>query len=136
MRRQKQTPEHIKGVDRDHLLFYRQEWTASPNARRLRNTQWLIPWLDREIHEAKHDAVAFVPPLGRFTLALVVRDFDPVVGDHIASLEELIKVVDNTRHDSKLPSDERRYTSFTVDALERSLPFVRAGIVNVTAGGR
>ena len=131
MTRRKSTPEHIKGIDRDHELYYRGEWTSCPNARRLRNTQWLIPYLDREVHEAKHDAVAFVPPLGRFALALVVRDYEPTPNDYIASLDGLIKTISDVSHVGKIPLDERRYAEFTIDALERQRPFIVEGLVIV-----
>lgn len=89
----------------------------------------LIPPLDREVHEAKHDAVAFVPPLGRFVLALVVRDYKPVGGDYLASLDGLVSTIDSQTHDRKLPLDERRYAEFTIDALQRSREFVAEGLV-------
>lgn len=129
MKRQRQTPEHLKGVDRDHLLFYDREWSASSYSRALRTNPMLIVPLDREVHEAKHDAVSFVPPLGRFVAALVVRDYKAVQGDYLASLDGLIDVIDDQTHDRRLPLDERRYAEFTIDALARSRPFVERGLV-------
>ena len=129
MDRRKPTPEHWKGIDRDHLLFYKQEWTANQLARLLRNNTMLIPPLDRVVHEAKHDAVSFVPPLGRFTLAIVARDYKAVPRDYVASLDGLISTMDDTTHDKRLPADERAYTGATIDALERSRPFVVQGLV-------
>ena len=129
MGREKPTPEHLKGVDRDHLLFYRPEWSANALARKLRNEPMLIPRLDRVVHEAKHDAVAFVPPLGRFVLAIVARDYKPTAGDYLASLDGLISTIDDVTHDRRLPADERRYAGGTIDALERSRPFVVEGLV-------
>jgi len=131
MNRRKPTPEHLKGYDRDHLLFYRPEWTANALARHLRQEPMLIPLLDREVHEAKHDAVAFVPPLGRFVLTIVARDFKPTAGDHLASLDGLISTIDATTHDRRLPADERRYAGGTIDALERSRPFIVEGLVQI-----
>ena len=128
MRRQA-TPEHLKGIDRDHLLFYRPEWSANALARRLRSERMLIPPLDRVVHEAKHDAVAFVPPLGRFVLTIVARDYQPTPRDYVASLDGLISTIDATTHDRRLPADERRYAGATIDALERSRPFVVEGLV-------
>ena len=89
----------------------------------------LIAPLDREVHEAKHDAIAFVPPLGRFTLTIVVRDFVPTQGDYLASLDSLVDTIDATTHDRRLPADERKYAEFTIDALERSRPFIAEGLV-------
>lgn len=89
----------------------------------------LIPPLDREVHEAKHDAVAFVPPLGRFVLTVVVRDYKPIQGDYIASLDRLVSTIGATTMDRRLPVDERRYAEHTIDALERSRPFVVEGLV-------
>lgn len=129
MRRQPASPEHWKGIDRDHLLFYRPEWSANALARKLRTEPMLIPPLDREVHEAKHDAVAFVPPLGRFVIAIVARDYKPTPRDYLASLDGLISTIDATSHDRRLPIDERRYAGATIDALERSRPFVVQGLV-------
>jgi len=122
--------EHPKGYDRDHILYTRREWTASKLGRVLRNTQWLIPHLDREVHEAKHDAVSFVPTLGAFVLGKVAREFSPVVGDHLASIEGLLSTIEDARLDQRLPSDERAYAGSTVDAIDRQLPFIRAGIIS------
>lgn len=129
MRRRQPTPEHWKGIDRDHLLFYRPEWSANALARKLRTNPMLIPPLDREVHEAKHDAIAFVPPLGRFVLSIVVRDYQPTPRDYVASLDGLISTINDTTHDRRLPADERRYAGATIDALERSRPFIVEGLV-------
>lgn len=123
------TAEHLKGVDRDHLLFYRPEWCLNALSRALRNNPMLIPHLDREVHEAKHADVAFVPLLGRFTLQRVVKDYRAVQGDYVGSLDELISTIDATRRVNTLPADERRYSEATIDALERSRPYVVEGLV-------
>lgn len=123
------TAEHLKGVDRDHLLFYDREWSASPDARKLRNNNMLIVPLDRVVHEAKHDAVSFVPPLGRFTCALVARDYRATQGDYLASLDGLVDTIDERTRDRRLPQDERSYAQFTIDALVRSRPYVKEGLV-------
>lgn len=129
MGRRVATAEHLKGVDRDHLLFYRPEWSLNALARTLRNNPMLIPHLDREVHEAKHADVAFVPLLGRFTLQRVVKDYRAVQGDYVGSLDELISTIDDTRRVNTLPADERRYSEATIDALERSRPYVVEGLV-------
>jgi len=129
MGRRVATAEHLKGVDRDHLLFYRPEWSLNALARTLRNNPMLIPHLDREVHEAKHDAVAFVPLLGRFTLQRVVKDYRAIEGDYVGSLDGLISTIDSTRRVNTLPEDERRYSEATIDALERSRPYVVEGLV-------
>lgn len=89
----------------------------------------LIAPLDREVHEAKHDAVSFIPPLGRFTLAIVVRDYQATPRDYVGSLDGLISTIDATTHDRRLPADERRYAGATIDALERTRPFIVEGLV-------
>lgn len=123
------TFEHPKGVDRDHLLFYRTYWEACGDGRTLRRNRWLIPPLDREIHEAKHGEVAFVPMLGRFVLQRVVRDFKPEQGDYVGSLDGLINTIETAQRDNRLPHDERQYAAFTIDALARTRPFVVEGLV-------
>ena len=129
MARRQLTPEHLKGVDRDHLLFYRPEWSANALAKALRNNPMLIPHLDREVHEAKHQEVAYVPTLGRFVLQRVVKDFTPVQGDYVATLDRLVETIETTRRVQTLPSDERRYSEATIDALVRSRPYVVEGLV-------
>ena len=129
MDRRSGSPEHKQGVDKDHLLFYRLDWEARADSKRLRRNHWLIPPLDRETHEAKHRDVAFVPPLGRFLLSRVVRDYTPVGGDYIASLDSLIETIDDATHDTRLPLDERNYADFAIDALARSRPYVVEGLV-------
>lgn len=130
MARRVATAEHPNGVDRDHLLFYRAHWESTTDAKALRRNQWLIPPLDRDVHEAKHRDVSFVPILGRYTLSRVVRDFSPVRGDHIASLDELVETINDATHDRRLPIDERRYADFCIDALVRSRPYIVEGLVS------
>lgn len=128
-RKQTRSQEHPQGYDRDHFLYYRADWEARAESKRLRRIQWLIAPLDRIVHAEKHREVSYVPTLGRFVLASVARDYEPVAGDHIASLEALVSTIEDKRHDNRLPSDERAYSELTIDALVRQLPFIRAGIV-------
>jgi hypothetical protein len=95
----------------------------------LRRNQWLIPTIDRDVHEEKHRNISLVPVLGRFTLSWVVREFAPVRGDYIASLDELISVIDEATRVQRLPHDERLYAETTLDALERTRPFIVEGLV-------
>lgn len=125
----KQTPEHPKGVDRDHLLFYDKEWTSNPDALYLHNQGMLIAPLDREVHEAKHNAIAFIPTLGRCVLSIVAREFRPINGDYVASLDELIMTINRATKRCNVRPDERHYAEYTIDALERERPFVVEGLV-------
>lgn len=129
MGRRKSTPEHPNGYDRDHLLYYRADWEARADNKRLRRIQWLIPPLDRDVHEAKHREIAFVPVLGRFVASKVYRDYLPIKGDYIASLDSLVGTISEATLDLRLPSDERSYAEATIDALQRQRPYIVEGLV-------
>lgn len=63
--------------DRHHILFPRRLYESGDTSRRLRNTNSLIPKIDRELHEEIHREVAIVPILAHHALARTVRMFYP-----------------------------------------------------------
>lgn len=112
-----------------HTLFYRAEWTARPDAQKVRQNRWLIPPLDLEVHDELHAKVPYVPSLGRYAMALIRRDFEPIHGDYVNSVYSLITTMDDV---SKMPQTSRLETEamhVAAHALEMQIPYIKQGLV-------
>ena len=92
-------------IDKHHILFPRQEWTLRPEAKALRNTQSLIPAIDREDHNEIHSQVPFVPVMGYYALRRVMSDFYPQ-RTTLGTLDELMFSMDNAQKLSKHPLEK------------------------------
>jgi len=85
--------------------------------------------MDRVVHQELHKAVEFVPMLGRSTLALIARDFRPVRGDHLKTIDELLFEIEDKRMNPKVGRVERTIGELAIFSIEQQLPFIREGII-------
>lgn len=114
---------------RHHTLFYKAEWSARPDAKYVRQERWLIPPLDVDAHDELHRSVQYVPTLGKHMMALVKRDYIPLKGDYIGSLEELMFTLDEVSRDHRVTELEAAVGQLTIQALEQQLPYIRDGLI-------
>ena len=83
----------------------------------------------RDPHDALHDAVPYVPTLGRHLMALVNRDLLVVRGDYIRSIESLMFEIEDKTKDRRVSELEAGVANLAVHALELQLPFIREGLI-------
>lgn len=116
-------------VDRHHVCFPRLVHEANKDTKEIRRNRWLIPPLVRIGHTALHDEVTIVPPLDRFAAQRVNRDFVPVRGDYIRSVEALMFAIEDAIQHPKVRAIEIENAQVAIHALELQLPFIREFIV-------
>ena len=112
--------------DRHHILFPRQEWSLRPESRDLRNTQPLIPRIDRELHNEVHRQVPFVPLIGYHALRRVATDFYPARGT-LASIDDMMLSMEKvSKHPKALPL-EIGQIALAIEALDIQRTILREG---------
>lgn len=116
-------------ANRHHILFPRRLHEAHPDTRALRREHLLIPKLEVIGHTALHDTVALVPPLDRFTANRVLKDFEPVRGDYIASAEELMRSIEREIKHPRVGEIEIMNATVAIHAIEMQLPFIREHLI-------
>lgn len=117
------------GKNGHHVLFYRNEWEARPDAKAVRRNPFLIPPLERDAHDELHRNVQYVPPLGRHLMALIKRDFLPIKDDYTGSIESLMFEIEDKTKDRRVSELEAGVALLAVHALELQLPFIREGLI-------
>ncbi len=110
-----------------HVLFYRRDWTARVDSKKLRQNRWLQPRLDVEAHRALHREVTYVPTLGMYALALVRRDFIPIKDDYEGSAHALIETINEARCERTTPL-EIEASQLVIRAIEAQLPYIQEAV--------
>lgn len=117
------------GAHKHHALFYRAEWTARDDAKKVRENFWLKIPLEDDAHRELHRNVQYVPTLGRHLMALVKRDYVPVKGDYLGSVEALMADIAELSTDRRVSSLETQVGRLAVYALELQLPYLKEGLI-------
>lgn len=114
--------------DKHHVLHHARDWLTRKPAEALRENEWLIPPLDRDVHEDLHRAVPAVPLLGYHALVRTANDFTPHPGDYLRSMDEFIKSVDRAIHHRLTKPLEAELGMLTMRAVELQKPFIKMGL--------
>lgn len=112
-------------ADRHHVLFPRSIYEANSDTKSIRRNRWLVPYLERVGHDALHDEITIVPVFDRFTVQRINRDFEPVSGDYVRSIESLMFSIDEAMHHPKIRSIEIMNAEIIIHALELQIPFIK-----------
>lgn len=114
-----------------HGLYTRATWESQSSTKMLRNNQWLIMPLDEQTHRALQDEIPVVPVLGHNTAQAVLRDFEPVAGNYIASMFALMGTINEVGKHPRARPIERELGELTINALELQIPYIQDGLVEV-----
>lgn len=111
-----------------HILFTRRTWVSQESTKRLRQNRWLIALIDPDSHRALHQAIATVPVLDHYMAERVNRDFMPVRGDHLRTMDELCFSIDSATRHPKAGVIERGIGQLVIEAVQLQKPFVAEGL--------
>lgn len=114
-----------------HGLYTKSTWESQSSTKMLRNNQWLIMPLDEQVHRALQDEIPVVPVLGHNTAQKVLRDFEPVAGNYIASMFALMGTINEAGKHPRARPIERELGQLTINALELQIPYIQDGLVEV-----
>lgn len=115
--------------DRHHILHDRVEWTARPEARALRESPSLVPRIDRDLHDYLHQQTPTVPLLGYHALIHIRRDFEPVPGNTIKSLDNLMGAIDKAGRHERAHPIESDIALLAVECLRLQRNILRGNII-------
>ncbi len=116
-------------ADKHHICFPRLVYEANADTKEIRRNRWLMPTLVRVGHTALHDEVIFVPPLDMYTAQRVRRDFDPVRGNYIRSIENLMFAIEDALQHPRTRAIQIESAQVTIHALELQIPFIKEFLV-------
>lgn len=108
-------------IDRHHIFHTRQHWTATKEAKLLRD-MYLYP-LDRKVHEEIHRECPPVPLLGYYALSNVLSNVSPIK-EPKHDLDEVMSAIElSTQHKRAHPL-ERELGLLSIEAIRLQLPFI------------
>lgn len=116
-------------VRRHHTLFTRRTQESMETTKCLRRNYWLMPPLEDAPHIALHREISTVPLLDQHTAMRVHREFNPVEGDYIASMWSLMRSIESAIKHPRASEIEKGLGNLAVYAIERQIPYVKAGLV-------
>lgn len=112
------------GMERHHMSYDRLSHTARKEARTIRNTPELIPYLAHDPHRELHAALPAVPVLGFHALQRVLSDFYPVRGDTLGTLDNLLFAIEAAKQHPKAHDLERSLADLAIMGYELQRPFI------------
>jgi hypothetical protein len=116
-------------TNRHHIMETRSDWSSCPNAKRLRNTQQLIPVMEIEPHNELTENCPIVPLLGFKTLQIVACEFQPF-GGTLKSIDKLLIAINEASKHHSIHKIERDLAQLSMQAIEMQIPYLRGNIVN------
>lgn len=109
--------------DHHHLLNPAREWSLRPDARKLRESQGLIPLIDRELHDEIHRHCPPVPLLGFYALQLTLREFQPHPNTLI-SIDNLMFAIEASGRHPKAHPIESSLSMLVIQAIDLQRAFL------------
>lgn len=88
-----------------------------------------MPPLEDPPHIALHRDISTVPLLDHHTALRVHRNFEPVIGDYVASIWSLMKTIEQEIKHPRASEIEQGLGNLAIQALERQIPYVKEGLV-------
>lgn len=110
--------------DKHHLLNPAKEWTLRPDAKRLRESQGLVPLIDRDVHEEIHRNCPPVPLLGFYALQRTLREFQPHP-DTLISIDNLMFAMEAAARHPKAHPVERDLAMLATQAVDLQRAYLR-----------
>lgn len=124
--------ERDRLMDAHHILFTRATYEAYDVGKSLRQTPELIPRIYRPVHNAIHDQCPAVPALGYFSLLGVRKNFEPVRGDVLATVDNLCFAIDEAAQHPRQHEIDRSVCDLAVSAIRLQLPFLHDSLGQYT----
>lgn len=105
------------------MLFYREEWSARPEARYLREMGGLRVDLPRAEHDEMHRRVALVPLLGVHALQRVASDYKPV-NSLYQNIDRFVCLTERALKNPKSHEIERELGQLTIKSILMQREFI------------
>jgi len=116
-------------IPRHHPCFDRAQWSRG-YAGDIRHAPMMQIPINRVSHAALHNSIAIVPVPDRHTLQRVVSMFEPIEGDYLGTLNNLITSIDMASAHEQCSPDDRLLSELTMRALHRQIPFIKEGMLH------
>lgn len=117
-----------------HVKFPRVIHESQEPSRAIRQVRWLIPPIEKGVHQELHRAIGMIPVLGFIFEQRVQRLYEPTEGDYVKSLYGLINTYDKwVVRDPRTPKLEQDIGELVCHSLELQIPFIKHGLVDEPA---
>lgn len=114
-----------------HILYEKSQWSCQENARRLRRTPELIPKMDNDVEIELHRNITAVPILPDCIAGLVLANFEPVRGDTLKSVDNLLFSLARVALHYRDRELEHKMVELTMLGVDLQRPYVREGMIGV-----
>lgn len=112
---------------RHHIMHEGWAWTARPDAKRLRDTQSLIPRIPRDVHNELHAHCPHVPLLGSYALRSINSIFVPT-GDTLKDMDEIMSCIERASRNPRAHMVERDLAGLAIEAIDLQRPYIKKGL--------
>lgn len=115
---------------RGHHIGFPKKWVRVNNAYEslFREEPMLIPPLEDVSHMALHDTVVVVPLVDHYTICRVRCDFEPIQGDYMGSLEQLMRSYEYASTAPKVSHIQASLCQLAIHAFDMQRPFIKEGL--------
>lgn len=110
--------------DRHHVLHTRASWTSHMDGKWLREQHFLIPTIERDIHEAIHAECPTVPLLGHTALQ-VVRGLYVPRETVLGSIDALTTAIQQAEHTQGMHYIDSKLCQLAIQAIRLQIPYLR-----------
>jgi hypothetical protein len=107
-----------------HIMFSKAVHNSQTSSKTIRNNRWLIVPLKPNVHGELHRNVGIVPVMSWQAEARVARDFYPVAGNYVKTVEALARVVHDTTQQPNISHLEQALGLLVIEALELQLEYI------------
>lgn len=115
--------------NKHHVLFYKAQHRAMEDTKVLCENKWLKPRIDTDVHTILHNEVVMVPVPDMHMAQRVRRDFEPVPGDYLASIDAYCFAIQEAQRCAKAGELERRIGDLVIMAVQMQKPFINEGLI-------
>lgn len=107
-----------------HIIHHKAEWSLRPEAKAIRETPSLIVPMERSLHNEIHSNVPAVPLLGYHALMRTSSNFEPIRGDSLKTIENLMAAIETSASHPKAHVIEKHLADLAIWAIDLQRPFI------------
>ena len=111
-------------MDRHHTIFTARTWSVYREGEALRESPSLIATMPVDLHRELHRNCPPVPVPSHHALQFIISRFEPVRGDVLASMDNLMLTIEESTKRPRMHHIERALAELTIWGLEAQKPYL------------
>lgn len=118
----------MERINDHHVIFPDRQWNVYDETKKIKSCQWLIPPIGIDYHDNIHQAVGMVAVPNHMMANTILKHFEPVVGDYLATMDALMFAIQDTIKPYRYSSIEYNLGRVIIQGIEEQKPFVEWGL--------